>query len=411
MKNVIVALGLVEWESIFVSGLGHPMFGISVQRRCVDGIDIRAAIQVVECHGVIISDATPRIDQDLIAELRERDIPLIAISSDCESWSDQGLTMLVQLDAKNPLIALKLVSELLSGKLKPIVEATKETGLHIAIAGFGGASGRTTTVKELSLQLKQLNLRTVMIDADTYGPSLDQELGLDLGTNGLLELCRVLEKKSAKGQSFADLVTQLRSGLSVVPGLPRVSRWTDLRISALREFWQESKENFDAVVTDVGGILEVDQSMLHETSLPRRHAASLTALESADITIICARADCVGIARLVRGYLEFHELFAKSSVYVLLWGITSEAQARDIKSAVSRHTGIESVTCIGLDWELSRQALQQTTFMSAINPRSEISLQYQGLAKLIATESKLSQAVDEVTAIAKHPRRYMRRVA
>ena len=411
MKNVIVALGLVEWESIFVSGLGHPMFGISVQRRCVDGIDIRAAIQVVECHGVIISDATPRIDQDLIVELRERDIPLIAISSDCESWSDQGVTMLVQLDSKNPLIALKLVSELLSGKLKPIVEEIKETGLHIAIAGFGGASGRTTTVKELSLQLKQLNLRTVMIDADTYGPSLDQELGLDLGTNGLLELCRVLEKKSAKGQSFADLVTQLRSGLSVVPGLPRVSRWTDLRISALREFWQESKENFDAVVTDVGAILEVDQSLLHETSLPRRHAASLTALESADITIICARADCVGIARLVRGYLEFHELFAKSSVYVLLWGITNEAQARDIKSAVSRHTGIESVTCIGLDWELSRQALQRTTFMSAINPRSEISLQYQGLAKLIAAESKLSQAVDEVTTIAKHPRRNMRRVA
>lgn len=411
MKNVIVALGLVEWESIFVSGLGHPMFGISVQRRCVDGIDIRAAIQVVECHGVIIFDATPRIDQDLIAELRERDIPLIAISSDCDSWSDQGVAMLVQLDAKNPLIALKLVSELLSGKLKPIVEETKETGLHIAIAGFGGASGRTTTVKELSLQLKQLNLRTVMIDADTYGPSLDQELGLDLGTNGLLELCRVLEKKSAKGQSFVDLVTQLRSGLSVVPGLPRVSRWTDLRISALREFWQESKENFDAVVTDVGAILEVDQSLLHETSLPRRHAASLTALESADITIICARADCVGIARLVRGYLEFHELFAKSSVYVLLWGITSEAQARDIKNAVSRHTGIESVTYIGLDWELSRQALQRSTFMSAINPRSEISLQYQGLAKLIATESKLSQAFDEVTAIAKHSRRYMRRVA
>ena len=102
-------------------------------------------------------------------------------------------------------------------------------------------------------------MRTVMIDADTYGPSLDQELGLDSGTNGLLELCRVLEKKSDKAKSFADLVTQLRSGLAVVPGLPRVSRWTDLRISALRELWKESKENFDAVVTDVGAILEVDQ--------------------------------------------------------------------------------------------------------------------------------------------------------
>ncbi|GEM_PF-1055489 len=411
MKNVIVALGLVEWESMFVSGLGHPMFGISVQRRCVDGIDIRAAIQVVECHGVIVSDATPRIDQDLIAELRELDIPLIAITSDCEFWSDQGVTKFAQLDDKNPLQALKIVSELLRGELPPVVEESKVTGIHIAVAGFGGASGRTTTVKELSLQLSQLNMRTVMIDADTYGPSLDQELGLDVSTNGLLELCRVLEKKSAKGKLFADLVTQLRTGLSVVPGLPRVSRWTDLRISALRELWQESKENFDVVVTDVGAILEVDQSLMHETSLPRRHAASLTALESADVTIICARADSVGVARLVRGYLELHELFAKSSVYVLLWGIMNEAQARDIKNAVTRHTGIESVSCIDLDWELSRKALQQTTFMSALNPRSEVSVQYQGLAKLIATDSKLSQTLGSVTPLTKRTRKSIRRVA
>jgi MinD-like ATPase involved in chromosome partitioning or flagellar assembly len=411
MKNVIVALGLVEWESMFVSGLGHPMFGISVQRRCVDGIDIRAAIQVVECHGVIVSDATPRIDQDLIAELRELDIPLIAITSDCEFWSDQGVTKFAQLDDKNPLQALKIVSELLRGELPPVVEESKVTGIHIAVAGFGGASGRTTTVKELSLQLSQLNMRTVMIDADTYGPSLDQELGLDVSTNGLLELCRVLEKKSAKGKLFADLVTQLRTGLSVVPGLPRVSRWTDLRISALRELWQESKENFDVVVTDVGAILEVDQSLMHETSLPRRHAASLTALESADVTIICARADSVGVARLVRGYLELHELFAKSSVYVLLWGIMNEAQARDIKNAVTRHTGIESVSCIDLDWDLSRKALQQTTFMSALNPRSEVSVQYQGLAKLIATDSKLSQTLGSVTPLTKRTRKSIRRVA
>jgi MinD-like ATPase involved in chromosome partitioning or flagellar assembly len=411
MKNVIVALGLVEWESMFVSGLGHPMFGISVQRRCVDGIDIRAAIQVVECHGVIVSDATPRIDQDLIAELRELDIPLIAITSDCEFWSDQGVTKFAQLDDKNPLQALKIVSELLRGELPPVVEESKVTGIHIAVAGFGGASGRTTTVKELSLQLSQLNMRTVMIDADTYGPSLDQELGLDVSTNGLLELCRVLEKKSAKGKLFADLVTQLRTGLSVVPGLPRVSRWTDLRISALRELWQESKENFDVVVTDVGAILEVDQSLMHETSLPRRHAASLTALESADVTIICARADSVGVARLVRGYLELHELFAKSSVYVLLWGIMNEAQARDIKNAVTRHTGIESVSCIDLDWDLSRKALQQTTFMSALNPRSEVSVQYQGLAKLIATDLKLSQTLGSVTPLTKRTRKSIRRVA
>ena len=79
MKNVIAALGLVDWEAQFVSGLGHPMFGLQVQRRCVDGVDIRAAIQVSDCQAVLVSDATPRINQDLIAELADKNIKLIAI--------------------------------------------------------------------------------------------------------------------------------------------------------------------------------------------------------------------------------------------------------------------------------------------------------------------------------------------
>jgi hypothetical protein len=86
MKNLIVALGLVDWEAQFVSGLSHPMFGMQVQRRCVDGVDIRAAIQVSACHGVLVSDSTPRINQDLLADLAEKNIQLIAITTDVDYW-------------------------------------------------------------------------------------------------------------------------------------------------------------------------------------------------------------------------------------------------------------------------------------------------------------------------------------
>jgi cobyrinic acid a,c-diamide synthase len=162
------------------------------------------------------------------------------------------------------------------------------------------------------------------------------------------------------------------------------------------------------VISDIGPILEVDHSLMHETSLPRRHATSLTALESARVTVICARADAVGLARLVRGYLEFHELFSKSDVHVMLWGVTSESNAQDVSNAVTRHTGIESVTTVPLDWNASRKALQGASFVGKQNPKNEIAKQFEKLAKTIAEQHQIS---DQVTSITKPRKKLLKRAA
>jgi Flp pilus assembly CpaE family ATPase len=383
MKNLIAALGLVNWEAQFVSGLGHPMFGLQLQRRCVDGVDIRAAVQVSDCQAVLVSDSTPRISQELVAELADRGIELIAITVDVDRWHNLGASHCIELDVNNPLSAIKQVSEILRGKTQVVEPEADPKGLLIAVAGFGGACGRTTAVKELGWQLSKSGAKTCMIDADTYGPSLDQELGFEPSQNGLLELCRSIERKNSSIQTHFDLLPAVSKDLSLVAGLPRISRWTDLRVGTLRELWRKSKEVFDVVVTDVGAVLETDHSLMYETSLPRRHAASLTALESAQVTFICARADSVGIARLVRGYLEFHELFANSEVHVLLWGVVSENQSKDIRSAVSRHTGIESIFETAYDFEATRNSLQQNTFVSKLDPKNAITKEFEAIAKLI----------------------------
>jgi MinD-like ATPase involved in chromosome partitioning or flagellar assembly len=373
----------VDWEAQFVSGLGHPMFGLQVQRRCVDGVDIRAAIQISDCQAVLVSDATPRINQDLIAELADKGIELIAITVDVDRWHDLGAGHCIELDVSNPLLAIKQVSELLRGESRVVEPEVDPKGLLIAVAGFGGACGRTTAVKELGWQLSKSGANTCMIDADTYGPSLDQELGFEPSQNGLLELCRSIERKSSSIQTHFDLLPAITENLSLIAGLPRVSRWTDLRVSTLRELWRKSKEAFDVVVTDVGAVLELDHSIVHETSLPRRHATSLTALESAQVTLICARADSVGIARLVRGYLEFHELFANSEVHVLLWGVVNESQSKDVRAAVSRHTGIESIFETAHDLQVMRDALQQNTFVGKLEPKNAITKEFEAIASLI----------------------------
>lgn len=383
MKNVIAALGLVDWEAQFVSGLGHPMFGIQVQRRCVDGVDVRAAIQVTDCQAVLVSDATPRLNQDLVAELSDKNIKLIAITSNDGHWHDLGASHCIELDSSNPLSALKQVCELLRDDPSVVEPESDPKGLLIAVAGFGGACGRTTAVKEIGWQLSKLGAKTCLVDSDTYGPSLDQELGFEPNQNGLLELCRSIERKNALIQTHFDLLPEVSENLSLVAGLPRISRWTDLRVSSLRELWRKSREAFDVVITDVGAVLELDHSLMHETSLPRRHAASLTALESAQVTFICARADSVGIARLVRGYLEFHELFANSAVHVLLWGVVSDSQSKDVRSAVSRHTGIESIFETSYDFEIMRKAVKNSGFVSKLDSKNSISKEFELIATMI----------------------------
>ncbi len=383
MKNLIAALGLVDWEAQFVSGLGHPMFGLQVQRRCVDGVDIRAAIQVADCQAVLVSDSTPRINQDLIAELADKGIELIAITVDVDSWQELGASHCIKLDTSNPLSAIKQVSELLRGQTQVVEPEADPKGLLIAVAGFGGACGRTTAVKELGWQLSKFGAKTCMIDSDTYGPSLDQELGFEPTQNGLLELCRSIERKNSSIQTHFDLLPAVSENLSLVAGLPRISRWTDLRVGTLRELWRKSKDVFDVVVTDIGAVLETDHSLMHETSLPRRHAASLTALESAQVTLICARADSVGIARLVRGYLEFHELFANSEVHVLLWGVVTESESKDVRAAVSRHTGIESIFETAYDFEVTRNALQHGSFISKLDSKHSIAKEFEAIATVI----------------------------
>jgi len=383
VKNLIVALGLVDWEAQFVSGLSHPMFGMQVQRRCVDGVDIRAAIQVSACQGVLVSDSTPRINQDLLSDLSEKNIPLIAITTDIDYWQNLGADHCIPLDPKNPLSGIKLVSELMRGETQNLESTPDPTGLLVAVAGFGGASGRTTAVKEIGWHLSKFGARTCLVEADTYVPSLDQELGFEPNQNGLLELCRSVEKRDSSIQTHFDLLPSVSDKLWFVAGLPRISRWTDLRVTTLREMWRKSRDAFDVVLADVGAVLELDQSLMHESSLPRRHAAALTALESAGVSLICAKADAVGIARLVRGYLEFHDLFAKSEVHVLLWGVTNESEIKDMRAAVSRHTGIESIFETAYDFEITRKALAKTTFISKLDSKNSIAKEFERISRMI----------------------------
>ena len=390
MRNIVVALGNTDWESQFVSALSHPMNGLRIQRRCVDGVDVRAAIQLVEADAVLLSDHTARVDEDLFLELEARGITVIALTNDPARWELQGITNIVQIDERNTLAAVPFVNSLMRDGKVDVPQQHAPSGRLIAVAGFGGAAGRSTCTRELGWQLATSEQRTVIVDADTYNPSLHQELLRDVASSGLLELCRAQEMRKLSVESMRGCVDHLADNLALVSGLPRSSRWMDLRSAALVGVWNTARSAYDNVVVDIGPVLENDQALMHEAHLPRRHSAPLTALEAAQITVLCTRGDSIGISRLVKGFHEFHEVFSHTQVHVVVWG--SAKSSGEVSQAISRHTGLSSIIHVGRDDALMQEALVKGQPGSALKPKSDFARSYaQLVAQVNATHDDIAQ--------------------
>jgi MinD-like ATPase involved in chromosome partitioning or flagellar assembly len=381
MKNVVVALGNTEWEPQFVSALSHPMNGLRIQRRCVDGVDVRAAIQLVEVDAVLLSDHTTRVDDDLFLELEANSIAVIALTNDPERWAQQGIVNVIPIDERNAHESVPLVKSVMRDGTVEISQSPSPSGRLIAVAGFGGAAGRSACTRELGWQLASAEQTALMVDADTYNASLHQELLREATTGGLLDLCRAHETRKLSVDSIGSYADKLTDHLHLVSGLPRSSRWMDLRSAALVGVWTTARSAYENVVVDVGPVLENDLTFMHDAHLPRRHSAALTALEAAHTTVLCARGDAVGISRLIKGFHEFHELFSHTQIHVAVWG--SASSASEVSKAISRHAGLHSIVHIAREDALMQEALAKGQPASALKPKSGFALSYQELKSLL----------------------------
>lgn len=369
MKNIIFAVGQCEWESSFVSALGHPMHGINIARRCVDAIDVRAVVQRTEVDAVIISDDTMRLSDDFYIELTERNIRIIALTTQVGLWAQQSNVDVLALDIHEPLASVATLVRSIHAQFVPQSSQETETGHLVAVAGFGSSAGRSATIRELGWQLTD-DARTVLIvDGDTYGASLHQEFGLGTSTHGMLDLCRAWESHLLTSETFCDYVTQLSDALHMVTGLARSSRWTQLRLPALRGVWQQAVATYDAVLVDIGPVIEVDKPSGYEDSLPRRNSVPLTVLQNAATTFLCTKSDDVNLTRLIRGFNEHHELFAVTNVHVIVWG--SDNHTDEVTQAIVRHTGLTSISHIPSDGERIAKVFGQSQSISALWPKCD----------------------------------------
>lgn len=145
--------------------------------------------------------------------------------------------------------------------------------------------------------------RVALVDADTYGASVAVLLGLMEESAGVAQLCRLSDQgvlDSESWQRACPVLTVAGARLRVATGLPRPTRWPELRPASVGRVLEHLTAAVDLVVVDVAPYLDVDEDLSFDTTAPQRNAATLAVLERADEILAVGQADSVGVPRLIK---------------------------------------------------------------------------------------------------------------
>jgi MinD-like ATPase involved in chromosome partitioning or flagellar assembly len=168
------------------------------------------------------------------------------------------------------------------------------SGRVLAVWGPAGAPGRTTVAAGLAAELARRRVRTLLVDADPYGGSVAQQLGILDEVSGLLSAAR-LATGGLLAERFASVQRAVGPHLSVVTGLPRADRWVELRAGTAEHLLEVAREH-GQVVVDTGFSLEDEPGQDYGTRPARNQ-----------LTLGVGAADPVGLSRLARALVDVRE--------------------------------------------------------------------------------------------------------
>lgn len=219
----------------------------------------------------------------------------------------------------------------------------------VAVWGPIGSPGRTTVAVNLAAECAAGGLRTLLIDADTYGASIAQHLGLLDDTPGLAAAARAAEQGALDAPSLQRRATQVTPRLHVLTGLPRADRWPEVRDAAMSAILDAARLVADVVVVDCGFGLEADEELSYDTLAPRRNATTLTTLDTADHLLVVGAGDPVGLQRLVQGLAELAHVPSPTPRVVVNKVRASAAgphPGRAIREVLCRFSGVDEVALV-----------------------------------------------------------------
>jgi MinD-like ATPase involved in chromosome partitioning or flagellar assembly len=366
-------------ETAVARGIGADR-ALDVTRRCADLPELLAGAAAGLGSVAVISTDVPGLDRDAIAHLHAHGVWVVAVLD--AAWSDEraralGVDRLVEPGdpaVTAPAAVHLVLAEAGQGRrpgspgsggaptpLDGVPEvATSAHGRLVAVWGPTGAPGRTTVAVNLAAELAGLaehgrhaNATTLLVDADTYGGTVAQALGLLDEAPGIAAAARAAGTGRLDASGLAALTPLLECGLRVLTGISRPDRWPELPAASLDVVWRVARELAAWTVVDCGFAVEQDEALSYDTRAPRRNAATLSALADADVVVVVGAGDPIGLQRLVRALADLGELGLGAERRVVVNRVRASASGtrpRDaVREALRRYAGVTDARVVADD--------------------------------------------------------------
>ncbi|CUR56332.1 ATPase involved in chromosome partitioning [metagenome] len=323
---LMVASG-AGWEPAAFAALNQRS-GVVVLKRCVDVTDLLAVATAGQAEVAVLALEAHGLDRAAVEHLTRHGVRAVAVAGplDADAGARAARVGVTSIVADDDLVGL--VDAVLDAAAPPVptpeqhgpsVEAASddapgEPGRVVAVWGPGGAPGRTTLALALAAAIARRQTHVLAVDADPYGGSVAQHLGITDEVSGVLAAARLVAAGELEAR-FATVQRSVTQRLRVVTGLPRPDRWTELRSGSIEQLLELARRQAHVVV-DTGFSLELD--LAADLALPGRNSMTLGALEAADEIVVVGSADPVGLARLARGLVELKEVTHGAPVRVVV---------------------------------------------------------------------------------------------
>ncbi len=268
------------WEGAAIAEIDQSS-RLQLVRRCVDVADLLATAATHQLDRVLLHGQAVGLDAGVVEQLLAHGVQIGAIGADA---SHLGITATVELGG----------IEAWANERSPITAGAQpgaDTGKIVAVWGPTGAPGRTSLAISLATSAAAAGIKTALVDADVYGGSVCQWLGILDEVSGLMAACRSVTNGLATPAS-AHLVA-VGDRLAVLTGVPRADMWQTLRPAAVDSVLKSLAAEYDLVIVDCGFGVQA-------SAVPNPDQVTTKVLASADEVVVVGRVDPIGLARLVR---------------------------------------------------------------------------------------------------------------
>lgn len=366
---------------------------IRVVRRCADLAETLAAVGAGTGDVVLLDLDVRGLSRGHLVELM-RACAVVGLRGEGSSATDLGLAHVAGADA--PIEELLRMIRLAAGALRgttieaPPPAATLSAGpggRMVAVWGPLGAPGRTTIAANLAAEAASAGTSTILVDADTCGPSLSQMLGVLEDGPGLVALCRAHDRGSLGAETAPGLLEQIRPGLELMSGIGVPARWPELRSGALSAAWSALREQAPLTVVDVAGMLEEDEELTYDTAAPQRHAAAISAVSSADAVFTVVSADPVSITRFLRQAERLRELGTRE-LHVVVNRVGPPVSGERIRELIASRAQVATLHLLPDDPQACRTASWEGALLCESAPRSALR---RGIREIAATAALLGE--------------------